>query len=87
MEASEAKLIIQKMYKGQPTTMQIEALDMAYGALEKSIAKRPKEMKWVKFAGSIRPNFKSGKCPCCKEYVDTDDDMNVCGWCGQRLGW
>lgn len=87
MEAYKAKMIIQKMYKGKPTPEQMEALDMAYAALEKSIAKRPEEIKRTKFEGSTRPKYASGKCPCCKEDVDTDSDMRICGWCGQRLDW
>lgn len=56
-------------------------------ALEKSIAKRPTKVKWIKFAGCEKPDYASGECPCCKADVDTDDDMNVCGECGQKLDW
>lgn len=56
-------------------------------ALEKQLEKQPKNIEKITFDGSIRGNFKNGECPCCRAYVDTDDDPNVCGECGQRLGW
>lgn len=55
--------------------------------MQKSIAKRPTKVKWIKFAGCEKPDYASGECPCCKADVDTDDDMNACGECGQKLDW
>ena len=54
-------------------------------ALEKSVSKHPRKIRWTKFAGCMRPNFKSGICPCCNADVDTDSDPKVCGECGQFL--
>lgn len=60
---------------------------LVLNALEKSIPKRPKNIHLVKFAGTIRPSFKSGECPSCNTPVDTDDDLNFCSECGQRMDW
>lgn len=54
MVAIEAKEIIQTMYKGDPTALQIKALKMAYEALDKQIATVPNNVKSIKFTGSIR---------------------------------
>ncbi|WP_394917035.1 hypothetical protein [uncultured Robinsoniella sp.] len=87
MIAIEAKEVIQSMYKGEPTVLQIKALKMAYIALDKQIATVPNNVKSVKFTGSIREQFKKGDCPCCKSAVDTDDDFKFCSECGQKLDW
>lgn len=60
---------------------------LVLNALEKSIPKHPKNIHWTKFVGTMRVNFKSGECPCCRNPVNTGDDINVCGGCGQRLNW
>lgn len=71
MEPQEAKKTIRLMYKGQPTQIQKEALETAYNALDRLTEKRPSEMHLTKFAGCMRPNYIIGKCPYCKEDVDT----------------
>lgn len=68
-------------------TIDKNRIDLVLNALEKSIPKHPKNIHWTKFAGAMRVDFKSGKCPSCKEYVDTDDDYKFCSECGQRLDW
>lgn len=87
MVALEAKEIIQTMYKGEPTALQIKALKMAYEALDKQIPTVPSNVKFVKFTGSVREQFKKGDCPCCGCAVDTDDDFKYCSECGQKLDW
>lgn len=87
MVAIEAKEIIQTMYKGDPTALQIKALKMAYEALDKQIATVPNNVKSIKFVGSIREQFKTGNCPCCNNAIDTDDDYKFCSECGQKLDW
>lgn len=87
MVAIEAKDIIQCMYKGEPTLEQLKALKIAYEALDKQIATIPNDVKSIKFTGSVREQFKNGGCPCCDDYVDTDDDSNFCSECGQKLEW
>lgn len=57
MIAIEAKEVIQSMYKGEPTVLQIKALKMAYIALDKQIATVPNNVKSVKFTGSIREHL------------------------------
>lgn len=37
MNALKAKVTIQKMYKGEPTAAQLEALKIAYAALDKQL--------------------------------------------------
>lgn len=64
-----------------------EAFDDAIDALDRQIPKNPKNIKNVTFNGSIRNHFKSGDCPSCNAYVDTDDDLKFCTECGQRLEW
>lgn len=56
-------------------------------ACEKQVPKKPIKIKEVEFKGSMRNIFKSGDCPGCKTYVDTDDDFKFCGECGQKLWW
>lgn len=56
-------------------------------ALEKQIAATPKGIKNIDFQGSIRRSFKNGSCPCCNNYIDTDDDLKFCTECGQKLDW
>ena len=57
-------------------------------ALEKQIPKKPTGVKNTTFNGSIRgEHFKSGDCPSCNNYVDTDDNSKFCAKCGQKLDW
>lgn len=65
------------------------ALDLAIQALEKQIPKKPTDLKSITFDGSINRNFKSGTCPTCGSYIDSDDDKYYCGEkdCGQAIDW
>lgn len=65
----------------------IAALDAGIAALEKQTAKRPADIKKMIFAGSDRPRYAYGNCPCCNNYVDTDDNFKYCADCGQKLDW
>ena len=64
-----------------------KAIDMAVNAMEVTREKKVLKIKDVKFTGCIKAQFKSGECPNCKEYVNTDDDSKFCGECGQKLKW
>lgn len=66
-----------------------KTIDMAIEALEKQIPKKVINITRVKFDGSIRPVFETGKCPSCGEYVNNDDNMYSCDRksCNQMLDW
>lgn len=79
MVAIEAKEIIQSMYKGDLTALQIKALKMAYEALDKQI---PMEVKEVHVDDYI--------CPACGEENNCGDGPGLiggyyCPVCGQRI--
>jgi hypothetical protein len=57
--------------------------DLAIAALEQQIPKKPRDIN----NSSIRARFKSGNCPECDAYIDTDDDLKFCTECGQSLDW
>lgn len=79
MVAIEAKEIIQTMYKGEPTALQIKALKMAYAALDKQIPMEVKEVHVDEYT-----------CPACGEKTTCGDGPGLigcyyCPVCGQRI--
>ena len=87
MNSLEAIKIIKSMNKGDPTTLQLKALDIAYAALEKQIPKKPLMAPWS-------PAY----CPCggCETelseslgdgYYKHWENLKVCPECGQSLDW
>lgn len=73
MEAREAVYILERMYKGTPTTAQIEALEKAYSALDKQIPKEPELINMM------------SSCPECGCHVKRC--YAYCRECGQALDW
>lgn len=77
MVAIEAKDIIQRMYKGEPTSLQIKALNMAYEALDKQIPMKVEEVHVDEYI-----------CPTCGSENNCDQCIvgdKYCPACGQRL--
>lgn len=77
MVAIEAKEIIQTMYKGEPTPLQLKALKMAYGALDRQIPMKVKEVHVDEYI-----------CPVCNAENNCDQRMvsdKYCPECGQAL--
>lgn len=90
MKIDEAILRIKEIprsYGVRRSEEDCEAIEIAIKAMEITKEKKVHNIKDVEFTGSIKAQFKSGECPTCKEYVNTDDDLKFCGECGQKLEW
>jgi len=94
MSEVEKAVEILKYYEAQPYFFSKDmpallAFRLSISALEKQIPRMPTEIKIIEFVGSQSPIFKIGNCPCCGNYVDTDDYINFCTNqnCGQALKW
>lgn len=93
MELREARDIIMRMNKGDPTDIQKEALDVVYKILDTGLTpeqiRKLKERDTAKAAIITEYNravgYKVGECPICGAMVR--DIMNFCDECGQRLKW
>lgn len=84
MEAKEAKEIIEKMFKGDPTKIQFEALDIAYDVLDKQIPKRP-NLQGDGYADGYMV-YDIWICPSCGKSYEVDcDRYKYCPECGQHL--
>lgn len=59
---------------GEHTSIVKEALSMARNALEKQIAKKPKDIGWL-------------YCQSCGKKLDVCEQKNYCGDCGQAIDW
>lgn len=78
MNVLEVKEIIQRMYKGEPTITQLDALKIAYAALDKQLPMEP----------DVRQSEVSGKyylCPECGRVVGLK--VPYCRMCGQKIDW
>lgn len=73
MVAIEAKEIIQTMYKGNPTELQIKALKKAYESLDKQI---PYKL--------VQKDEDTGICVC-GIVTEIIDEPFYCKYCGQKL--
>jgi NADH pyrophosphatase NudC (nudix superfamily) len=65
----------------------LDVLCAGENAAQKQTPKEPTEIRNMEFKGSSRPYYKSGHCPSCDTYVDTDDNAKFCPECGQALQW
>lgn len=83
MEAGKTIEILKHMYKGSPSTEQIEALEEACSALEKQIPKKMLERHYEEPGET--PIIKY-TCPCgCR--IQPMQSSNYCRICGQALDW
>lgn len=79
MNVLEAKETIQRMYKGNPTTNQLEALKIAYAALDKRL---PMEVTDI--------HVDEYYCPACGAENNCDNRIvgdKYCPECGQAIDW
>lgn len=87
MVAIEAKEIIQRMYKGEPTLEQIKALKMAYQALDKQMPMKP-EYEGDGYDNNSNLIYDTWICPNCEKRYETEyDDYKFCPECGQKIDW
>ena len=95
MDTIEARDIIKRMCKGDPTPIQLEALDIAYDIL--SIGLNPEQIRELKerdkpkqvvyeheFEDSRLISYVQ-KCKSCGEAYDPSERFNFCPNCGQRI--
>lgn len=61
-----------------------EALQIAINALEKQIAKKVENKKYIFHKNSTLLKHKYGECPVCKTMQEDDE---YCANCGQKLDW
>lgn len=63
----------------------IELYNTAIEALEKQMPKR------VKYEGAFIDNgftrYQMAKCPACERWYRSNDEINYCSGCGQKLDW
>lgn len=88
MESREARDVIVRMYKGNPTDIQKEALDFVYKILDTNLTpEQIMELKHRDTEEEISETQSYGvyfyECPICNEPVHEKD--NFCCKCGQRL--
>lgn len=85
MVAIEAKEIIQRMYKGEPTLEQIKALKMANEALDKQMPMKP-EYEGDGYDDNSNLIYDIWICPNCGKRYEVDyDDYKFCPECGQKI--
>ena len=95
MDTIEARDIIKRMCNGDPTPIQLEALDIAYDIL--SIGLNPEQIRELKerdkpkqvvyeheFEDSRLISYVQ-KCKSCGEAYDPSERFNFCPNCGQRI--
>lgn len=95
MDTIEARDIIKRMCKGDPTPIQLEALDIAYDIL--SIGLNPEQIRELKERDKPKQvvyehEFEDNRlisyvqrCKSCGEAYDTSERFNFCPNCGQRI--
>lgn len=81
MDREEAIEIIKKMYKGEPTNRQLEALNIAYHDMELRIKK---EVKGKTYLSDGKYHF---NCPHCNGLIHIDTSKRICRLCGGELSW
>ena len=81
MTESEAKVILERdlncMKQNKALPDSIESMEIAINALEKQIAKKPKERDCIGFNTLV--------CPVCKDVLYLFEPY--CDNCGQKLDW
>ena len=86
MDTTEARDIIKRMCKGDPTPIQLEALDIAYDILSIGLnLEQIMELKERDMPKKIELNAGVPICPVCGRRVVRCYDF--CPDCGQRLQW
>lgn len=81
MNREEAIQILKKMYKGEPTKKQLEALDIAYNDMELRIKK---ETKGKMYLSDGKYHF---NCPHCGGLIHPNTSERICCLCGGELSW
>lgn len=81
MDREEAIQIIKKMYKGEPTQKQMDALNIAYHDMELRIKK---EIKGKMYLSDGKYHF---NCPHCNGLISPDTTERICCLCGGELSW
>ena len=94
MDTIEARDIIKRMCKGDPTPIQLEALDIAYDIL--SIGLNPEQIMELEERDTVEAPIDADEdygfftCPSCGEAIYASDDFTshkFCLNCGQRIKW
>lgn len=88
MELREARDIIMRMNKGDPTDIQKEALDVVYKILDTGLTpeqiRKLQERDTAKMCKQSIFDHDSITCVCGSD-MDKDVEFMFCPWCGQRL--
>lgn len=94
MRPREARDIIMRMYKGDPTDTQKAALDVTYKILDLDLdpdqIQDLKERDTAKAPIDADEDYGFFTCPSCGEAIYASDDFEshkFCLNCGQRLKW
>lgn len=95
MDTIEARDIIKRMCKGDPTPIQLEALDIAYDILsiglnpeqimELEERDKPKQVVYEHEFEDDRLISYVQRCKSCGEAYDQSERFNFCPNCGQRI--
>lgn len=64
---------------------EITALETAIKALEKQLTKRVNYEGAFINSGFTR--YQMAKCPTCERWYSSNDEINYCSGCGQKLDW
>lgn len=81
MDREEAIQIIKKMYKGEPTQKQQEALSIAYHDMELRIKK---EITGKMYLSDGKYHF---NCPHCGGLINPATSERICCLCGGEISW
>lgn len=81
MDREEAIQIIKKMYKGELTQKQLEALNIAYHDMELRIKK---ETKGKMYLSDGKYHF---NCPHCEGLINPNTSERICCLCGGEISW
>lgn len=88
MESREARDVIMRMYKGDPTDIQKEALDLVYKILDIGLSPEQiielKERDTEYFCKTSIFDYESGVCKCGND-IEKDSGFNFCPYCGNRI--
>lgn len=95
MDTIEARDIIKRMCKGDPTPIQLEALDIAYDILsiglnpeqirELKERDKPKQVMYEREFEDSRLISYVQRCKSCGEAYDPSERFNFCPNCGRRI--
>lgn len=88
MDEKKVREAIETIKSNYPTSgyyMLCEALDTAIEALEKQL---PKRVNYEgAFINSGFTRYQMAKCPTCERWYSSNDEINYCSGCGQKLDW